>query len=137
MEKRQLVGKLAWAASLGVMLVLSACNAPGNTPASVSADPPTPTPTLPVVSPPPSAAGDAGRACRSDSDCAIKDAGSCCGYRPACVNKDTPTFPEKVQAQCAQDGRVGICGFPAIDGCQCVAGKCEGSLMMENSVPLQ
>ena len=80
---------------------------------------------------------DSGRSCRNDSDCAMKDAGSCCGYRPICVNRDTPTFPEKVQAACARDGRVGICGFPAIDGCRCTAGKCEGVLMMENSVPLQ
>ena len=80
---------------------------------------------------------DKGRACRSNSDCAVKDAGSCCGYRPVCVNKDTPTFPEKVKAACANEGRVGICGFQAIDGCQCVAGKCEGVPMMENSVPLQ
>ncbi|OGT57785.1 MAG: hypothetical protein A3E01_03415 [Gammaproteobacteria bacterium RIFCSPHIGHO2_12_FULL_63_22] len=87
--------------------------------------------------PPLSLGVDAGRACRSDSDCAMKDAGSCCGYRPVCVNKDTPTFPEKVKAACAEDGRVGICGFPAIDGCQCVAGKCQGVPMMENSEPLQ
>lgn len=87
--------------------------------------------------PPLSLGVGADRACRTDSDCAMKDAGSCCGYRPVCVNKDTPTFPEKVKAACANDGRVGICGFPAIDGCQCVAGKCAGVPMMENSMPLQ
>lgn len=87
--------------------------------------------------PPLSLGADGGLGCRSDSDCAVKDGGSCCGYRPVCVNKDTPTFPEKVKAACAKEGRVGICGFQAIDGCQCVAGKCEGVLMMENSVPLQ
>lgn len=87
--------------------------------------------------PPLSLGADGGLSCRSDSDCAVKDAGSCCGYRPVCVNKDTPTFPEKVKAACAKEGRVGICGFQAIDGCQCVAGKCEGVPMMENSVPLQ
>ena len=94
-----------------------------------------PAPALP--SPTLAASDDEDRACRSDSDCAMKDAGSCCGYRPVCVNKDTPTFPEKVKAACAKDGRVGICGFPAIDGCQCVAGKCKGVPMMENSVLLQ
>ena len=87
--------------------------------------------------PPLSLGADAGRACGNDSDCAVKDAGSCCGYRPVCVNKGTPTFPEKVKAACTKEGRVGICGFQAIDGCQCVAGKCEGVPMMENSVPLQ
>ncbi len=135
MNNKRLIRKLAWAASLGAMLVLSSCSAPGNTPVSASVD--APTPASPVVLPPPSLGADAGRACRSDSDCAMKDAGSCCGYRPVCVSKDTPTFPEKVKAACAQDGQVGICGFPAIEGCQCVAGKCAGVLMMENSVPLQ
>jgi len=180
MDNQPMIRKLAWAASLGAMLALSSCNAPGTTPTGASANPPTPaspeTPVQPgppeptaqasrVVMPPPDSAPeagpsaptsapisgpegkpglppaslgvDAGRSCRNDSDCAMKDAGSCCGYRPVCVNKDTPTFPEKVKAACAQDGRVGICGFPAIEGCQCVAGKCAGVLMMENSVPLQ
>lgn len=62
--------------------------------------------------------------CKTDSDCAIKDVGSCCGYNPRCLNKDSQTFPEQVKAKCANDGRVGICGFPAIAGCECVQGKC-------------
>jgi hypothetical protein len=62
--------------------------------------------------------------CRSDADCAVKDVGSCCGYRPACVNADTPTFPEEVKARCAAEGRMGICGFQPVSGCQCVAGQC-------------
>ncbi len=159
MDTQRMIRKLAWAASVGAMLALSSCNAPGTTPAGASAD--TAPPESPAVIPPPvaeptapasapmsgpegkpdlplrSASDDAGRACRSDSDCAIKDAGSCCGYRPVCVNKDTPTFPEKVKAACAEEGRMGICGFPAIDGCQCLAGKCAGVPMMENSMPLQ
>ena len=65
--------------------------------------------------------------CRTDADCAIKDVGSCCGYRPQCVNKDSPTFPDRVKAKCAKDGRMGICGFPAITGCQCVSGQCKGT----------
>ena len=63
-------------------------------------------------------------ACRTDADCAVKDVGSCCGYRPACVNADAQTFPERVKQQCADDGRMGMCGFPAIQGCQCVSGQC-------------
>jgi hypothetical protein len=62
--------------------------------------------------------------CRTDSDCAVKDVGSCCGYRPRCVNKDSPTFPEQVKAKCATQGRMGICGFPAIEGCHCDQGRC-------------
>lgn len=63
-------------------------------------------------------------ACRSDADCAVKDVGSCCGYRPACVNADAETFPEQVKARCAAEGRMGICGFQPVSGCQCVAGQC-------------
>lgn len=70
--------------------------------------------------------GEPSLSCRTDADCAIKDVGSCCGYNPRCVNKDSQTFPEQVQAKCANDGRVGICGFPSISGCECVAGKCAG-----------
>ena len=65
--------------------------------------------------------------CKTDADCAIKDVGSCCGYRPACVNTASPTFPDRVKAQCAKEGRMGICGFPAITGCKCTAGQCEGT----------
>ena len=124
---------------------------PAQVPRSIAPPPAAPRTGDPVAAPSPPVSGpegrpglpaqslgaDAGRACRTDSDCAMKDAGSCCGYRPVCVNKDTPTFPEKVKAACANDGRVGICGFAAIDGCQCVGGKCAGVPMMENSVPLQ
>jgi hypothetical protein len=63
-------------------------------------------------------------ACRRDADCAVKDVGSCCGYRPACVNAQAETFPEQVKARCAADGRMGICGFAPVSGCQCVEGQC-------------
>ena len=65
-------------------------------------------------------------ACTTDADCAIKDVGNCCGYYPACVNSDSPTFPEQVKAQCAERGMSSICGFPALSGCQCVDNRCEG-----------
>ena len=64
--------------------------------------------------------------CNGDAQCVIKDIGSCCGYRPACVNVDSPTDPAAVKAACAGDGRSGICGFPAISSCQCVNHRCEG-----------
>jgi len=147
MDKLAMIRKLAWAAAAFAMLGLASCNAPGNSPAGATSEsdaPPATPAAAPLAEPqpqtglpPPSLGADDGRSCRSDSDCAVKDAGSCCGYRPVCVNKDTPTFPEKVKAACAKDGRVGICGFQVIDSCQCVAGKCEGVPMMENSVPLQ
>lgn len=62
--------------------------------------------------------------CKVDADCAVKDVGSCCGVKPACLNKDSPTFVDQVRAQCANEGRVGVCGFQPVRGCQCVSGKC-------------
>ena len=146
-------GILAPTLLLATSLFLAACTAPGDTPAATATEPEPATITQPAApqapaaviaatrakpSMPTTALGrDAARACKTSADCAVKDAGSCCGYRPACVNKDTPTFPEKVKAACATEGRMGICGFPVIDGCQCVSGTCEGVPMMENSAPLQ
>jgi hypothetical protein len=86
-----------------------------------------PRPSIAVGEPNPGAPGVVDASCRTDADCAIKDVGSCCGYRPQCVNTASPTFPEQVQAACAKSGRMGICGFPAITGCTCKAGQCEGT----------
>jgi hypothetical protein len=90
-------------------------------------DPEIPPTTIAVGEPNPGAPDVVDTSCKTDADCRIKDVGSCCGYRPACVNANSPTFPEQVQAACAKDGRMGICGFPAITGCTCTAGKCEGT----------
>lgn len=65
--------------------------------------------------------------CRTDADCTIKDIGNCCGFYPACVNVDSPTDPKGVQAQCAKSGMASVCGFPVIEGCQCVKGQCTAS----------
>jgi hypothetical protein len=65
------------------------------------------------------------RSCRSDADCAVKDVGSCCGYQPACVNRDSPTDPAAVRAQCEAQGMASICGFREIAACTCNAGQCE------------
>lgn len=64
-------------------------------------------------------------ACTSSADCAVKNVGNCCGAMPACVNKNSPTDPQGVQAQCAASGRMGICGFADVSACQCVSGRCE------------
>jgi hypothetical protein len=89
--------------------------------------PPAPPRSIAVGEPHPGAPGVVDKSCRTDADCAIKDVGSCCGQRPACVNASSPTFPEQVKAACAESGRMGICGFPAITGCKCNAGQCEGT----------
>jgi hypothetical protein len=64
--------------------------------------------------------------CQSDADCAVKNVGNCCGYYPACVNRNSPTDPQGVQAQCAKKGMMSVCGFQEIASCTCQAGRCEG-----------
>jgi len=66
------------------------------------------------------------RSCETDADCTVKNVGNCCGEYPACVNVDSPTDPEGVQAACARSGMASVCGFPAISSCQCVQGTCQG-----------
>lgn len=80
----------------------------------------------PLLRPDPTAAAasEVDYTCRTDTDCAVKDVGNCCGYYPACVNKDSPTFPEQVKAECEKNGVMAVCGFPEIAGCQCVQGRC-------------
>ncbi|CAN5345068.1 hypothetical protein BH11PSE14_BH11PSE14_21250 [soil metagenome] len=74
--------------------------------------------------------------CNSDADCAVKDVGSCCGYRPACLNRDSPTFADAVKARCKAEGRSGICGTIAVPGCQCTNGRC-GTRTIDNGVLVQ
>jgi len=62
--------------------------------------------------------------CKTDADCTVKNVGNCCGAYPQCVNVDSPTFPDQVKAACAAKGQMGVCGFPEIAGCHCVAGTC-------------
>jgi hypothetical protein len=64
--------------------------------------------------------------CRSDSDCAVKNVGSCCGAKPACVNKDAKVDPAAVQADCAARGLASVCGFEDVQSCTCAAGTCRG-----------
>src|SRR5690554_5416507 len=63
--------------------------------------------------------------CRIDSDCQVKNVGNCCGYFPACVNKDARPDPEAVQARCAETGMASVCGFREIQACSCVQSRCE------------
>jgi len=73
---------------------------------------------------PKTVADDVDYTCKVDADCAVKDVGNCCGRYPACVNRESPTFPDRVKAECAKKGEMGICGFPEIKGCACVEGRC-------------
>ena len=67
------------------------------------------------------------RRCESDSDCVVKNVGSCCGYMPQCVHKDVQTFPEQVKALCEKEGRSSICGFQEPAACSCVENQCRSA----------
>ena len=92
-------------------------------------------PTTPAATTPPEVAPGTGSAiatpvkidttCRTHTECAVKNVGNCCGYAPACVNVNSPTDPQGVQAECARSGRMSVCGFREISACQCVKGQCE------------
>lgn len=75
--------------------------------------------------------------CRSDADCTVKNVGNCCGEFPACVNVDSPTDPAGVQAECARTGRMSVCGFRQIRGCQCVQGQCQDLGGSESATPIE
>lgn len=131
------------AAMLPVVLLLAGCAAPTssqNAPDAPAAQRPVaaqPAPAAPVATPvaqapdametapAPKSADTLGRSCNTDSDCAVKDVGNCCGAYPMCVNKDTKTDPAAVRAQCEKEGMASICGFQEVSGCQCVKGQCE------------
>lgn len=72
----------------------------------------------------PKSPGEVDYQCKVDADCAVKDVGNCCGHYPACVNRDSPTFPERVRAACMKSGASSICGFPEIQSCRCVQNVC-------------
>jgi len=65
--------------------------------------------------------------CKSNADCSVKNVGNCCGYYPACVNVNSPTDPQAVQAECAKKGMMSVCGFPEISACTCNQGRCEAA----------
>lgn len=73
--------------------------------------------------------------CQTNADCAVKDVGNCCGYYPACVNRNSPTFPKQVKAQCEAEGTMSVCGFEDIQGCACVEGRCAAA--PSNALPVQ
>jgi hypothetical protein len=106
------------------------------TPASTAATPPIKPPRMSDPLPPEvlPAPVKLDRSCRTDADCSVKDVGNCCGHYPSCVNVDSPTDPEGVQAQCAQRGMVSVCGHPVLEGCACVQGQCEDRPAMVDPV---
>lgn len=122
------------AAIAGVLaaLLLAGCAQPAGTPAPA---PDHGSITLPAPPPPPpldeAPAGtvvpNVDTRCRVDADCVVKNVGNCCGYYPACVHRDSPTYPDLVARRCAEEGLVGVCGHPVIRACACIAGRCAPS----------
>lgn len=112
---------LAWL----VLPVLVACAAPPPAAAPPAASPPASAATPVVID----------RSCRSDADCTVKNVGNCCGAAPACVNVASATDPQAVKAQCQASGRMSICGFRQISGCQCVAGQCAANDAATDTLP--
>jgi hypothetical protein len=107
---------------LFLMCTLGACAAPVPATGDVASPaPPKSTPHAPRVVPKAMAVDSS---CKVSADCAVKNVGNCCGAMPACVNKDSPTDPAAVQAQCQAKGMMGVCGFREISACQCDNGQC-------------
>ena len=64
--------------------------------------------------------------CEKDEDCEIKNIGNCCGYYPACVNKNYEPDLEAIQKECDEKGMMSVCGFPVINACECTDSLCKG-----------
>lgn len=99
-----------------ILLALAACAAPGTDPGA------------PAASAPGAASSgvpDLDTSCRIDSDCEVKNVGNCCGYFPACVNREARPDPDAVMARCADTGMASVCGFRDIQSCSCVQNRCE------------
>ena len=63
--------------------------------------------------------------CEIDSDCEIKNVGSCCGYYPRCVSKNFSPDPDAVAKECMEMWIGSVCWYPEIDECRCVNNTCE------------
>ncbi len=122
---------------LASLMALAGCAAPASS-EGVAAGPPPASKTMSTPYPAREAkpAVTVDYACKTHADCAVKDVGNCCGAMPACVNKNSPTDPQGVRAQCAASGMAGICGFADVSACQCVSGRCEADTS-STQVPVQ
>ena len=131
---------------LSLLLALTACSSPAAT-APVTSQPTAPAPVSAPSTPAKPAATPVvvDSSCKVDADCTVKNVGNCCGYYPACVNVNSATDPAGVQASCHAKGMMSVCGFPEIQGCSCVQGKCAAAgssnplrqPMTENPAPVR
>ncbi|MDH5833142.1 hypothetical protein [Luteimonas kalidii] len=104
---------------LSLLLAVVACapHAPAAAPAPDSA-PPAAAPVAPEHATAPDTT------CRVADDCEVKNVGNCCGYFPACVNRDATVDPDAVRAECERSGMASVCGWKEIQACDCVQGQC-------------
>lgn len=111
-------------AVLLLVLACAACTSPANTPAAA---PSVPAPAAPLESGGVDAtsASTPDLSCKVAGDCTVKNVGNCCGYFPACVNKDSLVDPAAVRAECERTGTSSVCGFRDIQACDCVQGQCQ------------
>ncbi len=128
---------------LSLLFALTACTAPAATaPVTSQATPPSPVAEQTSPATPPVVVDTS---CKVDADCTVKNVGNCCGYYPSCVNVNSATDPAGVQASCQAKGMMSVCGFPEIQGCSCVQGKCAAAgssnplrqPMTENPAPVR
>ena len=102
--------------------LLTACSAQHAATAQTASTPPP----AQTTKPPSGAivAGQPDRSCKVAADCEVKNVGNCCGYYPACVNKDSAVDPDAVRAECARTGVSSVCGWQDIQACECTQGQC-------------
>ncbi len=107
-------------APLLALSLLAACSAQQATTAPAAASP------LMGAETPRAAAGplQPDLSCEVADDCAVKNVGNCCGYFPACVNRDSTVDPDAVRAECERTGTSSVCGFQDIQACECAQGQC-------------
>ena len=120
------------AATVPVEVAARAAPAPvtRNKPAPPMSDP-LPAQPLPAANPAKSAGVPTlDLSCKSSADCAVKNVGNCCGMQPRCVNVNARVDAKAVQEQCARTGMASVCGFKAVESCECVKGQCEDKPMM-------
>ncbi len=115
MRIRRLLAVLAWTLLLAGCAPAASPGGPLQTPAPASASVPPSPPSQPDLS------------CSVAGDCAVKNVGNCCGYFPACVNKDSPVDADAVRAECARTGTSSVCGFREIQACECASGQCRAA----------
>ena len=113
-------------ATLALLLAaaLAACSPPATTTGAQPPQQPASAPATPVADAVDIAPGTPDRSCKVAGDCAVKNVGNCCGYFPACVNKDSAVDPDAVRAECERSGTSSVCGWKDIQACDCVQDQC-------------